>query len=179
MKTLSIGLILAIATTLLLFRMPWQQDTDLAPAPPLATIAGTLDGLEPQTPIQIKAGPEQIEDSVNNTSDLAITIGEAIDPSEALFFETPTPMATLDIGEPLDPDDLNQLETAFANDINVGEAAEPEDPASWAASAAEKVIESGEPGEPTEAWPPSLNEDQAPIHVGEPLDVDEVFTIPN
>jgi len=179
MKTLSIGLILAIATTLLLFRMPLQQDTDLAPAPPLATIAGTFDGLEPQTPIQDKAGPEQIEDSVNNTSDLAITIGEAMDPSEALFFETPTPLATLNIGEPLDPDDLNQLEAAYANAINVGEAAEPEDPASWTAPAAEKVIESGEPGEPAEAWPPSLNEDQAPIHVGEPLDVDDVFTIPN
>ena len=51
--------------------------------------------------------------------------------------------------------------------------------ASWMASIAEKAIEAGEPGEPIEAWPPSLNEDQVPIHVGEPLDIDDAFAIPN
>jgi hypothetical protein len=179
MNTVPIGIIVGIAITLLSFHIPLQQDTDLAPAPPSATIASTLDELEPQTPMRDTVWPEEIEGSVNNTSDLAVTIGEAMDPSEALFFATSTPMATLDIGEPLDPDDLNQFEAAYANDINVGEAAEPEDPASWMASIAEKAIEAGEPGEPIEAWPPSLNEDQVPIHVGEPLDIDDAFAIPN
>jgi hypothetical protein len=184
MNVLSVGIISGIiisgiSISLLLFRTGLQQDADQAPAPApnFASIDMAINGLEPQAPEREPARQGKIERSMNDAEELAVSINEPMDPSEELFFATSSPTATLEIGEPLDPDDLNQFEAVYAPDINVGEPTEPEQPSPWIESGAEMVIGAGEAGEPTEDWPPFLNESQAPIGVGEPLDIDDMSTI--
>jgi hypothetical protein len=177
MRALFIGILGTITISILLFRAASQSEMDPAPIhSSLASVDLALEAFEPQAPESKTMGPQVIEESVGNAASLDISVGAAKDPSDELIFMTSAPMEALEIGEPLDPDDLSQSGAVYASSINVGEAAEPQSPAPWMQSD-EVVIEVGEAGEPTDPGLPSQDGGQAVLDVGEPLEIDAMFTL--
>lgn len=177
MRALFIGIVGSITISILLFRAASQPEMDRAPIhSSLASVDVALEAFEPRAPELQTVGPQVIEQSVGNAASLDISVGAVKDPSDELIFMTSAPMETLEIGESLDPDDLNQSRVVYASSINVGEAAEPESPAPWMQSDEVVVIEVGEAGEPTEPWLPSQDGSQAVLNVGEPLEIDAMST---
>lgn len=178
MRALFIGIVVGIAISVLLFGAALQQET--GPVPDHSSLASDkvdLDGLEQRAVAPKTDVIDATKEVVGDTESADISIGAAIDPSDALIFSASERIAVIEVGEPLDPEDLSQLGVGYAFSINVGEASEPESPSPFLTQAGEvMVINDGEPGEPAESWLPSLDENHAFVHVGEPLEIDDTST---